>query len=67
VGKFSHVLAVVATPRLPTDGNTTSTWSKIQVAFNNVARSITGVQLLDRVNIPDLLDLAVIRASTSWW
>jgi hypothetical protein len=61
VGKFSHTLAAVATPRLPNaDVNATTTWSKIQVAFNNVARSITGVRLRDQVNIPDLLDLAGI-------
>jgi hypothetical protein len=48
-GKYlSHGLAAVATPRLPTDGegtNVTSTCCPIQVAFNNVARSITGMRL----------------------
>jgi hypothetical protein len=55
------VLAAAARPRLPNaDENPLTTCSKIQVAFNNVARSIMGVRLRDRVSIPDLLDLAGI-------
>jgi hypothetical protein len=61
VGKFSQALGAVARPRLPNaDINASTTWSKIQVAFNNVAMSITGVRLQDRVSISDLLDLAGI-------
>jgi hypothetical protein len=61
VGKFSHALVAVARPRLPkADKNASTTWSKIQVAFNNVPRSITGVRLRDRVSIPNLLNLARI-------
>jgi hypothetical protein len=33
------------------------------VVFNNIARSITGVQLQDHVKIPDLLDLAGIPSA----
>jgi hypothetical protein len=39
MGKFAHALAAVARPRL---ANASVIWSKIQVAFNNVAR-ITSV------------------------
>jgi hypothetical protein len=60
VGKFSHALAMVARLRLPNPENESTTWSKIQVAFNNAARSITGVRLRDRVPNPDLLNLAGI-------
>jgi hypothetical protein len=45
VGKFSQVLAVVASPRPPTanveGANLTSTLRHIQVAFNNVARCVS--------------------------
>jgi hypothetical protein len=42
VGKFAHALAAVACPRLSDEENASTTWSKLQVAFNNVVRSITG-------------------------
>jgi hypothetical protein len=42
MGKFAHALAAVARPRLDHEDNASLIWSKIQVAFNNVARSITG-------------------------
>jgi hypothetical protein len=58
VGKFSHALAAVARPRLSDKENASTTWSKIQVAFNNDARSITGVQLRDHVTITNLLSHA---------
>jgi hypothetical protein len=63
VGKFSHALAAVARPRLSDEDNTSTTWSKIQVAFNNVARSFTGVRLRDHIKITDLLDLAGITSA----
>jgi hypothetical protein len=63
MGKFSHALAAVARPRLSNEENASSTWSKIQVAVNNVARSITGVRLRDHVRIPDLLDRAGIPSA----
>jgi hypothetical protein len=44
MGKFSHALAAVARPRLEYDNNASVIWSKIQVAFNDVARSITGAR-----------------------
>jgi hypothetical protein len=63
VGKFLHALAAVARPRLSDEENVSSTWSKIQVVLNNVARSITGVRLWDHIKIPDLLDLAGIQSA----
>jgi hypothetical protein len=62
VGKFAHALAAVARPRLDHEDNAFVIWSKIQVAFNDVARSITGVRR-DHVTIPDLLDLAGIESA----
>jgi hypothetical protein len=63
VGKFSHALVAMARPRLSDKENASTTWSKIQVAFNNVAWSVTGVQLWDHVKITDLLDLAGIPSA----
>jgi hypothetical protein len=60
MGKFPHALAAVAWPRLTNEDNTSITWSKIQVAFKNLARSVTGVQMRDHMRIPDLLNLAGI-------
>jgi hypothetical protein len=44
MGKFAHALAAVVRPRLANEDNASVIWSKIQVAFNDVARSITGVR-----------------------
>jgi hypothetical protein len=63
MGKFAHALAAVARPRLNSEDNASVTWSKIQVAFNNVARSITGVRMRDHVKISDLLNLAGITSA----
>jgi hypothetical protein len=41
VGKFSHALAAVARPRLEPEDNASVIWSGIQVAFNDVAQSIS--------------------------
>jgi hypothetical protein len=45
----------VARPRLGPEDNASVTWSGIQVALNDVARSITGAQRWDHVRIEDLL------------
>jgi hypothetical protein len=58
VGKFSHALAAVAGPRLEQEDNASVVWSGIQVALNNVARSITGTRRRDHVKIEDLLTQA---------
>jgi hypothetical protein len=63
MGKFSHTLAAVARPRLEHEDNTSVIWSKIQVAFNDVARSITGARRRDHIIIKDLLDLAGIESA----
>jgi hypothetical protein len=63
MGKFAPALAAVARPRLDNEDNASVIWSKIQVAFNDVARSITGVRRPDHVPIPDLLNLAGIESA----
>jgi hypothetical protein len=50
-------------PRLEHEDNASVIWSKIQVAFNDVARSITGARRPDHVTIKDLLDLAGIESA----
>jgi hypothetical protein len=55
VGKFSHALAAVAWLRLGPKDNASVIWSGIQVAFSDVARSITCARRRDHVRIEDLL------------
>jgi hypothetical protein len=61
-GKLGHALAAYATPRLRAlNGEAekpTTFYHQIQVAYNRVARSITGVKIRDRVSVPDLLERA---------
>jgi hypothetical protein len=63
-GKLGHALAACATPRLPATGgevaNPSTLYHQIQVAYNRVARLITGIKLRDRVSVPDLLERAGI-------
>jgi hypothetical protein len=40
--------------------NPSTLYHQIQVAYNRVARSMTGVKLRDRVSVPDLLERAGI-------
>jgi hypothetical protein len=54
-GKFSQALVAVARPRLEPEDNASVIWSWIQVAFNNVAQSISGARRRDHVKIEDLL------------
>jgi hypothetical protein len=60
--KLGHALAAYATPRLPAPSgeaeNPTTINHQIQVAYNRVARSITGVKIRDRVSVPNLLERA---------
>jgi hypothetical protein len=63
MGNFSHALAAVARPRLEQEDNASVIWSKIQVAFNDVARSITGARRRDHIIIKDLLHLAGIESA----
>jgi hypothetical protein len=63
MGKFSHTLAAVARPKLEHEDNTSVIWSKIQLALNDVARSITGARQRNHITIKDLLDLAGIKSA----
>jgi hypothetical protein len=63
VGKFSHALAAVARPRLEQEDNASVVWSGIQVALNDVARSITSTRRRDHVNIEDLLAQAGLESA----
>jgi hypothetical protein len=57
-------MAAYATPRLLAAGweeaNPSTLYHQIQVAYNRVAKLITGVKLRDRVLVPDLLERAGI-------
>jgi hypothetical protein len=63
MGKFSHARAAVARLRLEHEDNASVTWSKIEVAFNDVARSNTGARQRNHVTIKDLLDLSGIESA----
>jgi hypothetical protein len=63
IGKFSHALAAVARPRLEQEDNASVVWSRIQVALNDVARSITGTRRWDHVRIKDLLSQAGLKSA----
>jgi hypothetical protein len=63
VGKFSHALAAVARPRLEQEDNASVVWRGVQVALNNVARSITGMRRWDHVRMEDLLAQAVLESA----
>jgi hypothetical protein len=59
MGKLAHCLPVVVRPRLP--GSTAATpeaLSQVQVAVNDVARSVVGCRREDHVAIVDLLEEA---------
>ena len=61
LGKVSYAVAAVSTPRLEgNDANPSTNTMSIQVAMNNLARSITGSARTDHVKIPDLLSKACI-------
>jgi hypothetical protein len=64
-GKLGHALAAYAAHRLPaTSGgkvaNASALYHHLQVAYNRVVGSITGIRLRDRVSVPDLLEKARI-------
>jgi hypothetical protein len=63
VGKFSHALAAVARPRLEQEDNASVVWSGIQVALNDVTRSIPGTRRRDHVYIKDLLAQAGLESA----
>jgi hypothetical protein len=57
-GKIGHALAAVAAPRL--HGKASGDMAALQVACNDVARTITGGHRNDRTNVETLLDKAQI-------
>jgi hypothetical protein len=63
IGKFLHALAAVARPSLEQEDNASVVWSSIQVALNDVARSITGTRRRDHVRIEDLLSQASLESA----
>jgi hypothetical protein len=61
LGKISHALPAVATPRLvAANGGANTHYKAVQVAINDVARSITGKSRRDHLPVSNLLDLAKI-------
>jgi hypothetical protein len=59
MGKMAHCLPVVVRPRLPgSKAATPEALSQVQVAVNDVARSVVGCRREDHVAIVDLLDAA---------
>jgi hypothetical protein len=59
MGKLAHCLPVVAQPRLPgSTGPIPEALASVQVAINNVARSVVGHNREDHVLIVDLLEAA---------
>jgi hypothetical protein len=63
MGKFSHALAAVARLRLEREDNASVNWNKIQVAFNDVAWSVSGARRCNHVSVKDLLDQAGIESA----
>jgi hypothetical protein len=59
MGKLAHCLPVVARPRLPwSTGPIPEALASVQVAINNVARSVVGHKREDHIPIVDLLEEA---------
>jgi hypothetical protein len=59
MGKLAHCLPVVARPRLPgSTGTIPEALALVQVAINNVARSVVGHRREDHIYIVDLLEAA---------
>jgi hypothetical protein len=60
LGKVSHALSAVTAPRLTDQDKTNTASQTVQVAFNDVSRSITGKRRTDRIRVSDLLSAAKI-------
>jgi ABC-type phosphonate transport system ATPase subunit len=61
-GKVNHALPAVAHPRLAkADGPTNTCYKTIQVAINDVARSVTGKRRSEHITIEALLDAAKLQ------
>lgn len=58
VGKVAHALPAISTPRFePTDARNLQS-AAVQVAFNDVSRSVTGARRSDRITVGTLLGRA---------
>jgi hypothetical protein len=58
-GKIAHALAAVNTPRMAeADGGANEKYKAVQISLNNVARSIVGSRISDRIPVPNLLRAA---------
>jgi hypothetical protein len=60
VGKVSHAIAAATTPRLVKTVPATHQEKAIQVALNDVARTVTGSKRTDHVTVANLLEKARI-------
>jgi hypothetical protein len=59
MGNLAHCLPIVARPRLPgSTGTIPETLASVQVAVNDVARSVIGHRREDHIPIVDLLEAA---------
>jgi hypothetical protein len=59
MGKLAHCLPTVAQPRLPGSAKPVpEALESIQIAINNVTRSVVGCRREDRITVKDLLDSA---------
>ncbi len=76
LGKVGYAAAATTVPRLCADDATSSACAKIQIAMNDVARTITGSRRQDHVRVPVLLhraglcpynELVVRAAATETW
>jgi hypothetical protein len=57
MGKLAHCLPIVAQPRLPGLAKPIlEALESLQVAVNNVARSVVGCRREDHIRVKDLLD-----------
>jgi hypothetical protein len=62
-GKIGHALAAVASPRLTEDDKpANAAYKSIQVAQNDIARTVTGTSRSDHVHITDLLETAGLQS-----
>jgi hypothetical protein len=66
LGKVNHVLPAVTHPRLSEAyGPTNECYKTIQVAINDVARSVTGKRRSEHITIKALLDAAKLQSVNS--
>jgi hypothetical protein len=77
-GKILHAMAAVTVPRLDTDSDAvpSTQYKAVQVAVNDVARTLTGtrrtdhkrvVDLLHQARLPSVNELAVVATATETW